>query len=170
MRLKMVVSMLRQWCFDTGGSALAAVADTKFPHLQQLCLLLMTDKDMLADPSMVDAICPALHARQIEHVLMNWNANEDNAEPVSGDVLAALQARETEANMADGAAAGGARGPGQQKALLDPYDSPDSHTVTVELQLGTIYLHQVPLPMALGMAARTTPAFAFLPEEDNLTS
>ena len=78
---------------------LQAVADENFVHIQQLGLVLMSDKDMFGDPDMVSAICPMLSVAQIEQLLMNWNLNDQNMELVSEEVLRELNKQNVEVRL-----------------------------------------------------------------------
>jgi hypothetical protein len=98
-RLKMITKMLREWCGEAEGKLLQAVADEKFVHIQQLGLVLMSDKDMFGDPDMVSAICPMLSVAQIEQLLINWNLNDQNMELVSEEVLRELNKHNVEVRL-----------------------------------------------------------------------
>ncbi len=98
-RLKMITKMLREWCGEAEGKPLQVVADEKFVHIQQLGLVLMSDKDMFGDPDMVSVLCPMLSLAQIEQLLINWNLNDQNMEPVSQEVLCELKTRNVEVRI-----------------------------------------------------------------------
>ena len=74
----MVVTMLKLWCVEN-DAADAHVASHRFAPLLQMCTLLLSDKAALV-LELVDALCPALTARQHEQLLSNWNMNAANVE------------------------------------------------------------------------------------------
>lgn len=76
--VQMVVTMLKLWCVET-DAADAHVAAHRLAPLLQMCTLLLSDKAALV-LELVDAMCPALTARQHEQLLSNWNMNAANVE------------------------------------------------------------------------------------------
>ena len=94
------------------------MAAQRLAPLRQCCALLLSDKDALALEAL-EALCPALTARQMEQLLCHWNANAENeAQRAPAALLVALAAAVESAPLASAQTVRARRGADQHVVPL----------------------------------------------------
>ena len=125
-RIKLAISMLRQWSQEYMGNSFLTSVDRIFEPLMELCLILMNVKSTLKDLNELGKMCNLLNPHQLERILINWNVNEINSyDIIPNELLEALQSSDALMSLPD------------VNPHLNPYEQPE---LEVDISIATFYL------------------------------